>query len=308
MKKGLVIISLVFVFLFILPSVVFIVPESQVAVIKTTGKISKVIVNTEELEKSKEIWAAKKYTTNPKFVDTKGLKFKIPFIQTVKKYSTKYKTYESVVEEVNTFDRRKIEIQMYAQYRIVNPAIYNLKLGRERESNRIIDDRVYPVVIQSANKLEFNDFFNKEKIKVAIESKKDTLNKELMKEYGIFVTDIGIHRKNFPQGNIQSIESKMVKEIQKESEKLRAEGNAEYVKTTAEVDRKATETVATARAEAAILKAAADAESMNIYRTALSKDVEFYRFIQRMETYKSMKDTTIFLDRDNDFLKYMNGY
>ncbi|MCT4612435.1 MAG: SPFH domain-containing protein [Clostridia bacterium] len=292
----------------VLMSSIYTVPESKVAVVKTAGKISKIIVNSEDLDEVKSVWATKEFDIEPKFVSTKGLNFKWPIIDSVIQYSTKYKTYESTTEKVNTLDKRKIDIQMFAQYRIINPALYNMKLGSEGASNRIIDDRVYPVVIQSANRLKFNDFFDKEKINEEILSKKESLNKELESEYGIHVLDIGIHRKNFPMDNISSIETKMVKEIQKESEKLKAEGDSSYNKSVAEVDRQAKETVAKSVVEAALIKAEADKTAMTIYRAALSKDLEFYRFIKRMDAYKELKDTTIFIDRNNDFLKYVNGY
>ena len=119
--------------------------------------------------------------------------------------------------------------------------------------------------------------------------------------------DIGIYRKNFPQANIASIEEKMIQEIQKESEKLRAEGDSMLLQRKAETDRIKEETIATAVEEAAIIRAEADAEAARIYEEALKMDVEFYRFIQRMETYKNLKDTTVFLDQSNDFIQYINN-
>lgn len=75
----------------------------------------------------------------------------------------------------------------------------------------------------------------------------------------------------------------------------------------AETDRIKEETIATAVEEAAIIRAEADAEAARIYEEALKMDVEFYRFIQRMETYKNLKDTTVFLDQSNDFIQYINN-
>lgn len=307
MKKWWIIIIIIFITLIGTNMTAYTVAEDEVAVVKTMGKIVKVIIdNTEDIHKVENNLRDKGY--NVIITSQKGIHFKLPFIQTVNKYSSKYLTYTSVKETINTFDSRKIDVQMYAQYRIVNPALFNMTLGSNSRLNVLMDDRVYPVVVQTANMLTFNDFFDRDKITEAITSKKDGLNKELVSAYGIYVTDIGIHRKNFPLNNISSIEEKMSMEIQKESEKLMAEGDSEYQMAKSETDRIKKEIVAKAVEESAKIKAEADAHALQIYQESLKKDLEFYRFIQRMNTYKDLKGTTIFMDKNNDILNYLNGY
>lgn len=307
MKKWWLIIVLFVIALIGFNMTSYTVDEDEVAVVKTMGGIVKVIVdNIQDVEQAANSLKTKGYDTV--VTDQKGLHFKVPFIQTVNKYSAKYLTYTSSKETINTFDRRKIDVQMYAQYRIINPALFNMTLGNNSELTKLMDDKVYPVIVQTANMLSFNDFFDKEKITEAIDSKKEGLNEQLVSSYGIFVTDIGVHRKNFPSNNISSIEEKMSMEIQKESQKLMAEGDSEYQKAKSETDRMKKEIVAKAVEESAEIEAEADAEALQIYQESLKKDLEFYRFIQRMETYKNLKDTTIFMDGDNDILDYLNGY
>jgi modulator of FtsH protease HflC len=117
-----------------------------------------------------------------------------------------------------------------------------------------------------------------------------------------------MHRRNFPTANIQSIQNKMIEEIRKESEKLKAEGQSQYDKDVSEAERQKKEVIAKAIEDSANIKASADTQAIKIYEESLSKDLEFYRFIQRTNTYKEMKDTTVFIDKDNDFMDYLNGY
>ena len=100
----------------------------------------------------------------------------------------------------------------------------------------------------------------------------------------------------------------MSKEIQKESEGLRTEGDAYYTKSTSETNRQEKEIIAVATEESAIIRAEAEREALQIYQESLNKDLEFYRFIQRMNAYKEMSGKTIFLGDDNAFLKYLDGY
>lgn len=287
--------------------VTYTVAEDQVAVVKTLGKITTVIINPTDADMVKRDLETKDLA-HVKVVTEKGLHFRVPLIQWVSRYDARYEPYVSMVETINTFDRRKIDIMIYSLNRIVNPARYSTTLGSTSEMNKLLDDKVYPVVVQSANTLSFNDFFNMEKVIDSIAKKKDTLNEAIRPQNGIYVVDIGIHRKNFPKSNITDIQNKMIQEIQKDSEKLVAEGQSQYDKTKAEIDRQKSEMLADARIEAAKIKAGADKEALQIYQNSLQKDLEFYQFIKRMEMYKNLKGKTIFADKNNKFLTDINGY
>lgn len=284
-------------------SITYAVAEDEVALIKEFGKIVAVVVNSGDAEEVKNILDKRNY--NIDVVTGKGIHFKKPFIQSVQKYTSKYLTYASTQETINTKDRRKIDIMMFAQYRIMNPAIFEMTLGSYSNANKLMDDRVYPVVIQSANMLKFDEFFDSKKIREVLAGKTEALNKELKEQYGLYAVDIGIHRKNFPSNNIASIEEKMSKEIQKESQKLIAEGDSEYNKSEAMTKRIRQEKIAEAMEKAASIKAEADAEAARIFEESVKKDVEFYRFIQYTDMYKNLKDTTIFMDNNSKLLEYI---
>lgn len=287
----------------------FTIRQDEVAVKKNLGKITMVYVDEQEhVEKVKADLVERGYKNIAVTAD-KGLHFKWPFVDTVNKYSAKYITYMSTNEIINTKDKRKIDIQMFAQYKIYNPVFVNMTFGTNRNAIvSLMDDRIGPVVVQIGNSLKFTEFFEPSTTRPLLMEKNAELNEELRSQYGIIVADIGIHRKNFPVSNIASIEKKMSEEILKESEALIAQGESEYKKSVSETDRKKAEIVATAREEAAIIKAEADREALQIYNESLGKDLNFYQFIKRMETYRNIKDTTIFLDESNDFLKNINGY
>jgi membrane protease subunit HflC len=99
----------------------------------------------------------------------------------------------------------------------------------------------------------------------------------------------------------------MVQEIQKESEKLIAEGDSLLKQSKAETARIRKETIAVATETAAAIKAEADAEAVRIFEDAISADLEFYRFINRMQAFSELEDTTVFLDPENDFIAYLGG-
>jgi len=293
--------------LIIMSNSFYIVKEDEVAVVKNLGKKIAVVIDakdeaivTSNIEKNKY--------TGIKILTNKGLQTKIPFIETVQIYSAKYLTYISNKELINTKDERRIEIQMYAQYRILDPIVFDDAVGNTREANKRMDENVYKTVINSANTLKFNEFFYQNTLEDLLQTKQEALNQELTSQYGLFVSDIGINHKSFPDSNIANIEEKMAKEIEKESDKLKAEGDSEFVQAQAITERQRTEIVSAAVETAAIVKAEADAEAIRIYQESLQKDLAFYQFITRMEIYKNIKDTTVFLDGDNAIFNLLDGY
>lgn len=307
MKKKIIIVFLVIALLGIVNSGYYIVREDEVAVLQTFGKITAVVVDAEDVEKVEKNLESSNYDVQ--ISRQKGLHFKIPFIQKVQRYTGKYLTYLSDEELINTNDGRRIQIQTYAQYRVADPVTFTVAVqGDVRTANKRMDEYVYKTVINTANQLGFNEFFYKETLENLLNEKLEILNETLIADFGIFVSDIGINRKTFPEKNIVTIEEKMSKEIEKESQKLTAEGDSEYLQAKAQTDRQQAEIVSKAVEEAAKIKAEADAEALRIYQSSLKKDLEFYRFIKRMEIYRNMKETTIFLDGDSDLFKYLEGY
>lgn len=298
--------GIIAILLFVFVNSSFVVNEDEVAVVKRFGQITKVVVDgrdQEKLQANFDTEGYKKVSVN----FTKGLHFRVPFIEFVQKYTSKYLTYMSTPELINTKDGSRIEIQMYAQYRIVDPFTFNMTVFNKAEANKRMDELVYKTVIQSANTLKFIEFFNETTLQDLLDSKHQELNAALVKQFGLYITDIGINRKSFPESNIQTIEEKMTKQISKESDKLIAEGDAAYVEAQASTDRQKAEIVSKAVEEAAIVKAEADATAIKIYQESLNKDLEFYKFIQRMEIYKNMKGTTVFLDKDSSIFNLLNS-
>jgi len=304
---GIIVGVIVFIALILLSSSFYTVREDEVAIVERFSRMETVIVPP--VDEDKVLANLERKGNDTIKVNTeKGLHFKLPFVESVETYTSKYLTYTSNEETVNTNDGRRIQIQMYAQYRIIDPVVYKKAVGSESKANKVMDDNVYKEVINSANKLDFNEFFYLNTLKDLLISRQDVLNERLIEEFGLYVSDIGINRKSFPASNIANIEEKMAKEIQKDSEKLIAEGDSEYLQAQATTDRQKAVIVSAAVEQAAVIKASADAEAVRIYQESLQKDLGFYQFMKRMEIYTNIKDTTVFLDSDNALFDMLGGY
>lgn len=309
MKKvsSIIVAVIVFIGLIVMSSSFYIVKEDEVAIVSRLSRMETVVVSPLDGDQVEEnLLTNGNETIN--VITEKGLHFKVPFIESVETYTAKYLTYTSNEETVNTNDSRRIQIQMYAQYRILDPVVYKKAVGSETKANKVMDDYVYKTVINSANTLDFNEFFYENSLEDLLMSKQVDLNTQLVQQFGLYISDIGINRKAFPDSNTANIEAKMAKEIEKDSEKLIAEGDSEYLQAQAITDRERAVVVSAAVEEAAIIKASADAEAIRIYQESLQKDLDFYRFIKRMEIYTNVEDTTVFIDSDNAIFDLLDGY
>lgn len=306
MKKTLGILKYVFWILLVAALILFngaiyTVGESEVAVVRTFGEIKRVHVYSEDyIETAKKDLQA--FNINADVVVGKGMNFKLPLISTVEKYSTKLLTYTSVPEEINTKDRRKIVIQLYAQYNIVNPGIVSIRTGGDYLSklNILLDDKIYPIVIKTANGLNFSEFFDTEITNLRIDNKKDEFNKIMVSSYGVEIADTGMYKRSVPESNFAAIESKMIAEIDKTLVSLRTTADKDYNNRVRVADTAYTKTINEARSEAATIKSNADKKSLGMVQQAIKVDADFYRFIKRMELLGQIKNSPVILDSETN--------
>lgn len=286
----------------------YIVAEDEVATVKQLGEIKKVIVDVNNEE------AAVQSKLDPKFanieiVRDKGLFFKVPFITTVEKDTSKLITYISNSAQINTKDKIKYQISMFAQWEISHPGLYRSSLGNIQRANANIDEVAYAVVIEKVNSLTSRQFLtDKEALYSALDIALDELN-EKMAPKGIVLKDIEVYRTILPDSNIESTYKKMVAEREAIAQQKRSEGQELFQNTVADTDRKVAETIAESIEKSEKIIGEADATALEIYAQAFSKDPAFYEYWRTLKSYEKTinKDTVIYMDKNNDYLKFFRG-
>lgn len=286
----------------------YIVAEDEVATVKQLGEIKKVIVDVDNET------AAGQSVLDPKFADIeivkdKGLFFKIPFITTVEKDSSKLITYISNSAQINTRDKIKYEISMFAQWEISHPGLYRSSLGNIQRANANIDELAYAVVIEKVNSLTSRQFLtDKDVLNAALDVAVEELNAKMAPK-GIVLKDIEVYRTILPESNIESTYKKMVAEREAIAQQKRSEGQELFQNTVADTDRKVAETIAESIEVSEKIIGGADAEALEIYANAFSKDPAFYEYWRTLKSYEKTidEDTVIYMDKNNDYLKFFRG-
>lgn len=309
MKKYLIIAFFVIAALVVLSQSIYIVREDEVATVRVLGEIKKIIVSSEhEADALQQSELDSRFKGVP--IDTgKGLKFMIPFVTTVEKDSAKLITYISNTAKINTRDKIKYDIDMYAQWKITHPGMFRASLGSLVRANSKIDEVVYAVVIDRINRLTSIDFLNNKKALEDILSEARVDLNENLASQGIRIVDIDVYRTVIPDSNIDSTYKKMIAEREAIAQQIRAEGLELYNNTVADTDRQVAQVLASAIEESEKIRGEADAEALAIYAGAFSKDPDFYEFWRTLKSYETTMDenTFLFLDKNNRYLKIFSG-
>ena len=265
----------------------FILKPNEYAVIKQFGKIVKV-------------------------VDSEGLKFKVPIIQSKAIVPKNILFYDVPPAEINTLDKKRIVVDYYSLWEITDPIqmIESLRTIEGAESR--LSDIIYSNVRNELGKLEYGSIINPDDNDRGGFDKlvQEDVNKILdTNNNGIQIIDIQIKRIDLPESNENSVYNRMISERETKAQEYLSQGNAEAKKITANVDREAQEIIARANSKAEIIISQGEGEAAKIYNNSYGQDTEFFKIYTTLESYKTTidKETVIMLPIDSPYLKYLKG-
>ncbi len=296
------------VLLILLGECFFVVGESEQAVVSRFGVIKRIILN--DRNDFHEMYAEQlkdeiTSSGSVKIEEDSGLQFKIPFVDKVQKYSGRLYTYISDSEVVNTSEKKQYYITTYAQWHIMDPALFSLKLGTMSAAETQLDNLIHPVIVQVINRMSADDFVsNKEALNAALQQGLETINNDMCLR-GIEVKDIQVHRTTLPNANLESTYARMQADRAKVAQQLRSEGNEEYEKAVAAADLEAKRIEAEAVSEAGVIRGEADAQALEIFANAYAEDPEFYAFWRSLQALEKAvdEDATLVLDPEHPLFR-----
>lgn len=283
---------------------VYVVGEAEQAVVSRFGVIKRIILNSgndfhevfaqqlkEEITSSADI----------QIVSGGGLRWKIPFVDKVEKYSSRLYTYVSDSEVVNTLEKKQYYITTFAQWYIADPALFSLKLGNMLSAENQLDNLIHPVIVQAINRMNADDFVsNKDALNLTLADGLKTINDDMCLR-GIEVKDIQVHRTTLPPANVESTYARMQADRAKVAQQLRSEGQEEYQNAVASADLEARKLEADAASEAGRIRGEGDAAALEIYANSYGKDEAFYTYWRSLQALKDSlgSNSTLVLDKNN---------
>lgn len=245
-------------------------------------------------------------------IDSEGLKFKKPFVQSKTVLPKNTLFYDVPPAEINTLDKKRIVVDYYALYNITDPIAMIESLRTLEGAETRLSDIMYSNVRNELGKLEYGDIINPEDNnrggidKVVQEKVNETLK---VNNNGIQIVDIQMKKIDLPPSNEESVYKRMISERESKAQEYLSQGDAEARKIRAEVDREVEETIAKAKSEAEFIVAEGEGEAARIYNNVYGKDSDFFKLYTTLESYKQTidGDTVVLMPIDSPYLRYIMG-
>ncbi len=233
-----------------------------------------------------------------------GLKLKMPFIQNVEFYERRILDLDPPSQEVVLADQKRINVDSFARYRIVDPLEFRKKAVTDTNFRQIFGNRLNAAVRAEVGQVFLADMLTKKRGEIM--DKISKLMKGQAAEFGTEVVDVRIGRTDLPQATAQAVYNRMRSDRVASAALLRAEGEEQKLKIQADADKQRTVILAEAQRQAQILRGQGEGERNRILGDAFGKDPKFFDFYRSMEAYgEALGDgTTMVLSPDSAFFRF----
>lgn len=256
---------------------IVIVPETQQAVVVRLGEPVRVI---------------NRFKPNADYGQTgAGLSLRLPFFEDLVRIDRRVMALDMDRQQVLSIDRRPLEVDAFARFRIIDP----VKMVRTAGTTERVNDQLKPILAsvlrQELGKRTFQSLLTAER-GAAMKQIREGLDREA-REYGAQVIDVRIKRADLPEGTpLESAFTRMTADRKQVATTIKAQGQK----------------------QAQIVQAGAEAEAARIYAESFNKDPQFYDFYRAMQSYTTTfgangnkAGSSIILSPDNDYLRQFRG-
>lgn len=258
---------------------VTIVPETSQGVVVRFGKVVRIVNQFEPGQRFGDFGA--------------GLNAKVPFAESIVWIDKRVRDLDMDRQQVLSIDQRRLEVDAFARYRVVNP--HRMYIAARSEDR--VEEALKPILgSQLRNELgkrPFASMLSPER-EGAMENIRIGMNR-IASQYGVEVVDVRIKKADLPDGTpLQSALTRMRSARQQEARSIRAEGSK----------------------TAQIIRAEADAAAAQIYAASFGKDPAFYDFYRAMQSYQvtfigdgttKSSSTNIIMSPNSEYLKEFAG-
>ena len=242
--------------------------------------------------------------------ETPGLAFKIPLIQEVVRYDDRILSFETQSLEVTPLDDRRLVVDAFARYRIVDVITFREAVGvggvRSAESRleRILNAATREVLgsVASNTVLSADRAALMNQIRDTAEIGAENL--------GVSVIDVRLKRTDLPTQNLEATFARMRAEREREAADEIARGEEAAQKIRAQADRTQVEIVSEAQKQSEITRGEADANRNAIFAEAYGRDPEFFNFYRSLSAYETalkQENTSLVITPDSEFFNYLKS-
>ena len=238
----------------------------------------------------------------------KGLNFKVPIIQNVKKFDSRLQTLDEEPDRILTVESKYLLVDSFVKYKITDVLkFYQANNGSFNSLNSLLAQRT---------EFELKNQFGKRTVTELVSGERDELMdtmrsglNDVVADLGIEIIDFRVKRIDLPSNLSNSVYERMRTQRNRLAEELRSQGKEISREIRAIADKDKIVILAEADKTAQEIKGDGDAEATRIYANSFSQDPEFYEFTRSIKAYEDIfqdKSDVMLIDSDSDFFKYLN--
>jgi membrane protease subunit HflC len=238
-----------------------------------------------------------------------GLHFKLPFVNSVRKFDSRVLTMDAAPDRVLTVEKKNVIVDAFVKWRIVDTArFFNSTGGNEQLARGRLHEFIKNQLYDEFGKRTIQEVVSGERAAImnAVQQVTDSKSEEL----GIDVVDVRIKRVDLPDNVSQSVFQRMEKERNAVAQEFRALGREEAQVIRATAQRKVQEILADAYRRSQEIRGEGDAKAANVYARAYQQDEEFYAFYRSLLAYERSFDggrDALVLEPDSEFFDYFGN-
>lgn len=239
-----------------------------------------------------------------------GLGFKIPLIQQVVFYDDRILSRDMESLEITPSDDRRLVVDAFARYRIVNITRFREAVGAggEEFAASRLDSILRAQTREVLGSVSSNDILSTDRSALMLRIRNGAVNEAAT--LGLQLIDVRLKRTDLPPSNLQATYNRMEAEREREAADEVARGREAAQRIEAQADRTVVELTSDAQRQAEITRGEADAASTAIYATAYGEDAEFFRFYRSLTAYRESlgdNNTSMVLSPDSKFFDYLRS-
>jgi membrane protease subunit HflC len=238
----------------------------------------------------------------------KGLNFKIPIIQNVKKFDSRLQTLDEEPDRILTVESKYLLVDSFVKYKITDVLkFYQANNGSFNSLNSLLAQRT---------EFELKNQFGKRTVTELVSGERDEFTNtmrsglnDVVADLGIEIIDFRVKRIDLPSNLSNSVYERMRTQRNRLAEELRSQGKEISREIRAIADKDKVVILAEAYKTAEQIRGDGDAEATGIYARSFSQDPEFYEFTRSMKAYTetfNSKSDVMLIDSDSEFFKYLN--
>lgn len=236
-----------------------------------------------------------------------GLHFKLPFVNTVRKFDNRVLTRNNPNEPFLTAEKKNLRVDFYVKWRIVDVGQYfRATAGDERlATSRLLE------IMKDGLRAQFARQTLQE---VVTADRSDVVNYLMdtagrtARELGIEIVDVRVKTLDLPPDVSESVFNRMRQERARVASQLRAEGAETAERIRSDADRQRTVIIAEAQRDSQRIRGAGDARAADIYAEAFSQDRGFYDFWRSMQAYRTAigrSDDVLVIEPEGEFFRFL---